>query len=353
MATTTTPSPVSRRRIRLLGLDTVSITGPAAIRTVLASGDVARMDAAGIPWGDLPCWVRWLFPLGRQYSGARGHGWFLPFKASDDPAYAPRRGALDRVFADGNGYTRGDVTAMAAALSADPPVPPGRVRYLFAAALCRAFTGGAEAPPLEPAVAAASEKAVEGLISSFAPWVWLPARYCLPRVWAWGDAVLSRASRGVMPDGAPVPPQVAATPTGDGAATDELTPSLSAVLPPSAAVDIGHCVASATANAEEIFTAAVAHPNATATDVLTRLAPPVPQVARLAVRGGTLGGLLPTDDPAVAGVTVVLLQVGAAAAATGDVAWTFGVGDGVRGCAAAPLIRAYVADVLAELRRAG
>lgn len=72
---------------------------------------------------------------------------------------------------------------------------------------------------------------------------------------------------------------------------------------------------------------------------------------RIVTRGGTLGGLLPADDPAVAGKTVVVLGIASAAVTTDDPLWAFGTGTQKRACAAMPALLDFTGAVQQELRR--
>lgn len=91
------------------------------------------------------------------------------------------------------------------------------------------------------------------------------------------------------------------------------------------------------------------------TDAATLLARASPTltatVPRIVTRGGTLGGLLPAADPAVAGKTVVSLGIATAAVAEEDELWVFGTGTPQRACAAMPALLDFTRTVQQELRR--
>ena len=81
-------------------------------------------------------------------------------------------------------------------------------------------------------------------------------------------------------------------------------------------------------------------------ETFTRYAPTA-QVPRIAVRTSRLGGLL--RFPTAPGKTVVILKIAKAAAASGDLFYTFGTGRAERSCVFMGFFLDFMRDLQAEL----
>ena len=76
---------------------------------------------------------------------------------------------------------------------------------------------------------------------------------------------------------------------------------------------------------------------------------PTAQVPRIAVRASNLGGLL--RSATTPGKTVVILKVAKAAAASGDLLYTFGTGKPERSCVFMEFFLEFMRDLQAELNQ--
>lgn len=155
---------VERRKIWLIGLDQVTVSGADNIQKVLNSGDVERMTSPSRDLSALPFWARCFFPVTRFYSSQ--YGWFLPLISDADAAYPPCRRFLDQKF-EKRGFLDEDVSAAADLLEAEEPASDDALIKVFVQAIYRYFSPG---KPIPAAVLKAANKQLNTPVESFLPW---------------------------------------------------------------------------------------------------------------------------------------------------------------------------------------
>lgn len=285
----------SRIKIPLL-FDLVIVSEPDQIRQIEASGDVDRLHAVGTR--SLPWWVPIYFRSTKFFDEERDL-WFCPLEPASDPSYLPRRRYLQgKVDA---GYSQEDVKRIADLLriGADDQ----GLGYHMVQILNRRFLD--DDVPLH--VTTAAQDTVQSLGEAVLPWNYVRGR---------------RAQQQIM---------------GFCAHAAEADAHL---------VDVGH-------NIGEVMQATVpalrrlqANLDSPVEAIFTEHAP-TPQLLRIAIADSTLDGLL--SSPCQAGKTVVIYKIGEAAAATGDIHFTFGAGTDHRLCVFTDFFLNFMADLQQEL----
>lgn len=308
---------VSRTKLDIFGADIVTIRGRDAVRSAIESGDLTRMTSEHDALTSLPWFFRWFFPLSRLYSPI--HGWFLPFRPESDPSYSPCSSFLRRKFEPAAADMSGPVKR-AVDLLADPgrQASDEELNTVFMDAMFVRFIPGQEHVPDN--VLDNVRKQVGAIGESFLPHRFLPARGAMREVYAYTEKALNDSGE-------------------------------SKGLPKNAVVDVAHALMAPQRNGAKVLRALSADVNdeLELEHSLSKLGP-VEAVVRAVGRDGTLGGLLPTDQPAVKGKTIVKLDIRIAAAETKQFAWVFGTGDEHRRCAAEPAIREFFQAVWDGLR---
>lgn len=273
----------------------------------------------------LPWLFRWFFPKTLFYYPALS-AWFLPFRADADPSYAPCRAFLDKSFA-----TPRDTSAAVSATADLVTDPKKRAsdRELSDAAVrgIWAYSVPADHTPIPDEHLAAAFAQVGGITESFLPWKLLRDVPRTASLYAYADGVLK--SLGLRGDG--------------GGATEP--------LPDAAVPDTAHVLFAIALNAPRVLRrVAELRPGEDVRAALCALGP-TESVVRMVTGDSTLGGLLPDGAPARRGRTMVVLNIRAAAAQTGDLAFVFSSGRGQRECAARGVVELSFGDVRAEVAR--
>lgn len=320
-------------RTKLFGLDIVTVTDSSRIEAVGNLPEVERVAGVHENPDRLPWLFRWYFPKTRFYNPAL-RGWFLPFRAADDPTYAPCRAFLDKSFATPRD-TSAAVSATADLLTdanqkaSDRDLSDAAIRAIWA------YIVPPGHPPIPEKHLAAAFAQVGGITDSLLPWKLLRDVPSTASVYAYVDGVLkSLGLRG-----------------GDGSGNGNSAGATTAPLPDAAVTDTAHVLFATAMNAPQVLRRlAELRPGEDVRTALCALGP-TEQVVRMVKEDSTLGGLLPDDAPARRGHTMVIFNIRAGAAQTGDLAFVFGAGPGQRQCAARGVLERYFEDVRAEVAR--
>lgn len=278
-------------------LDIIIVSDPEQIKKIETSGDVDRLhkyETASLPW-----WVGFYFKATRFHDDKRDL-WFLAFESTSNPSYHPRRAYLEEKV--GIGYGEEDVKKIAELLKkkADDEV----LAHEMAQIVNWRFFG--QEIPLS--ITKAAKDTLQNLSEAIFPWKYIRAREAHDQVIDYCERTLSRDVN-IIDAGHHNIGEVVKTTTG---ALKTLKDNLDKPV-------------------EEIFTS---HP-------LT------PQAPRIAVRASTFDGLL--SFPTTPGKTVVLFQIGKAAAKTHDIYFTFGTGSPERSCVFKDFFLSYMKDLQKEL----
>ena len=278
-------------------LDIIIVSDPEQIKKIETSGDVDRLhkyDTAALPW-----WVKFYFKATRFHDDERDL-WFLAFESASNPSYRQRRAYLEEKV--GIGYSEEDVKKIAELLkkNADDEVLAHEMVQIVN---WRFF--GQEIPL---SITKAAKDTLQNLSEAIFPWKYIHARQAHKQVIDYCEYALSRNVH-IIDAGHHNIGEVVKTTTG---ALKTLKDHLDKPV-------------------EEIFTS---HP-------LT------PQAPRIAVKSSNFDGLL--LFPTTPGKTVVLFQIGKAAAKTHDINFTFGTGSPERACVFKEFFLSYMSDLQKEL----
>lgn len=154
---------VERRKVWLIGLDQVTVSGADNIQKILDSGDVERLSSSR-DVSALPLWARLFFPVTRFFS--KQYGWFLPMISEADAAYPPCRRFLDDTFKK-RGFLDEDVNAAADLLEAEEPATDDALVKVFVQAIHRYLSTG---KPVPDSVLEAAHQQLNTPVESFLPW---------------------------------------------------------------------------------------------------------------------------------------------------------------------------------------
>jgi hypothetical protein len=293
------PEPARPLRIRVPFLmDLVVVSDPGQIKEIDQSGDVDRLHA--FPSKSLPLWVRFFFRATKFHDDRRDL-WFCPFESASNPTYHPRREYLEKKVAEG--YTAADVSQVADLLTSG--ADDAALSQVMVQVVNRRFFG--RDVPRE--ITAAAKNTLQTLPEAFLPWKYVRAIRSR-------EAILEFCERSVQP-GVHI-------------------------------LDVGHNIGEVV----QASTLALRHLHDNLDrpieETFTRYAPTA-QVPRIAIRPSLLGGLL--RSPAAPGKTVVILKVANAAAASGDLFYTFGTGRPERSCVFMGFFLDFMKDLQSELGR--
>ena len=313
------PFGIERRKVWILGVDLITITGESNIRKALHSGQLNRLTATTTSISELPLWTRLYFPLTRFYNGAYKN-WFLAFRSKDHPSYSPCRRYLDTSF-ENKQYDQ-DFVKQAADLLEKTNTDSskknkdinGQLAGIFTQVICRRFNNN---HPIDPKIIDSASHGLTQFQQTFAPWKSIPACVHVRKVYDYAEAILRES--------------------------DHLSE-----LPSEAITDVANSIFAIEQNGPVALQVVA---NNLDQNVETTLAKAgiTPEVPRIATQSGTLDGLLEESDPMVAGKTVVLLNLHEAGMKSGKVEWAFGDGTTERQCAAKPEILRFLHEVQDEL----
>lgn len=306
--------PISRTNIGLLGIDIVTVRGEQAVRTALESGDVGRLTDVYDSLKNVPFLFRIWFPLSRFYS--RIYGWFLPFRPTSDPSYAPCQAFLEEKFTPSSADISAQVKRAADLLedTANPPSDEQLARTFIEAIYLR-FTNESQTVPAN--IVCDVGKQVVQLQNALNPVKAVRAKPAVGRVYRYAEESLRSIN------------------VYEG-------------LPTDVAVDASHALFTPQIHGANMLRGLVANLDKPADVNLPQLAL-TDRVLRATIRDGTLGGLLAENAPARRGKTMVVIDIRVAAHQTGSLAWAFGVGTEERRCTAEPAIIEFYEAVRMEL----
>lgn len=298
----------------------VRVSAADVIQKVLSSGQVGRMTADGTEMKDLSWLFRWYFPKTRFFNDKLG-AWFLPFRTLDDATYPPCRAFLDEKFAESPDTTEFVTDAVNALVDSSGCVKSNIDDGALSDASIKAVWAHI-VPPGHPAipdhVLHAVRSQVGEVVDSFLPWKFLPGGPAVDKVYDYAEETLSALNQRTS-------------------------------LPDAAVTDVAHCFFAMNKNAPDVLKRIAERPERDLTDILCTK-PPVDNAPRLCIATGTLGGVLPEEDPAIAKKTVVLLEISKAAQETNDLSYVFSDGEDRR-CAAEQVIIDFFRAVQDEIRR--
>ena len=280
-------------------LDIIFVSDPQHIKRIEASGDVDRLhiyDTASLPW-----WARIYFRATRFHDGERDL-WFCGFESTSNPDYTRRLAYLEASLA--RSHTQNDVKRIAELLNknADDEV----LAHEMVQVVNRRFFGEEIPLPITKAAKGTLQKLGEAIF----PWKYMRARKSQKQV-------VDHCARTLAKD-----VHVADVAHNIGEVVHTTTGALRTLKD-----NLGKPV-------EEIFTS----------HALT------PQVPRIAIRSSTFDGLL--SLPTSKGKTVVIFNIGKAAAKTNDILFTFGTGIPERACIFKEFFLGFMRDLQRELREA-
>jgi hypothetical protein len=279
-------------------MDLVVVSDPGQIKQIDESGDVDRLHA--FPSRSLPLWVRFFFRATKFHDDRRDL-WFCPFESSSNPTYPGRRAYLEKKVAEG--YTPEDVGRIADLLTSG--ADDAALSQAMVQVVNRRFFGR----EIPPEITAAAKETLQTLPEALAPWKY--ARALRSR-----EAILEFCERNVEP-GVHV-------------------------------LDVGHNIGEVVQSSTAALRRLDENLDRPVEETFTRYGPTA-QVPRIAVRASRLGGLL--RSPTTPGKTVVMLKVARAAAASGDLFYTFGTGRPERACVFMGFFLDFMKDLQAELGR--
>ncbi|KAG0618952.1 hypothetical protein M758_4G103900 [Ceratodon purpureus] len=272
-----------------------------------ATNDPSLDHLHRIPTKSLPRWAQWYFS-GTHFHNAPRDKWFLAFESTTCPAYTPRRAAHDQLLA--SEYTPDDVHRVAALIraNADEDAIADAVGQMV---IGRSLLSGREIPPsiIQSARHFLRPQITDALIP--------------------GHHAASKQAQEVCYQ------WVAATGTPPGLDTIDVVHAFGSVITKMASAITTLRNNSLDIPVETLFTRAK---NA-----------PTPTTPRIFLQKSTLNGAL--SYPAVPEKTVVLLNNGKAAEASGDLFFTLGAGQPRnRVCAFKDYFEHFMRDLQTELR---
>jgi hypothetical protein len=277
--------------------DVLIVSDPDHIKKIETSGDIDRLhayDTAALPW-----WAQFYFKATKFHDDQRDL-WFCPLEPTSNPSYKKRRAYLEAKVS--TGYSDEDVRKIAALLHEN--VDDERLAYEMVQIVNHRFFE-AEIPL---SITQAAKYTLQNLGEAILPW---------------------KYSRGIR-------------------SQQQIMDYCAASLPQDVHIlDIGHNigeVVQATAGALRLLKANLDRP----VEEIFTLHAPTPQVPRIAAKSSTFDGLLwlPTSP----GKTVILFQIGKAAAMTGDLLFTFGTGGPERVCVFKGFFLGFMQDLQRVLR---
>lgn len=305
----------SYSRRRLPGLDMITVSDLQTINAILNSGDVDRVARANTKPSSLPWLFRYYFPLTRFYN-PKQDGWFLPLRSREVSSYVPCRAFLDDKF-----KTKRDVTEYAREAAellcrekkaTDRELSDVGIRWVWSHMVPE------DHPPIPDSVLKDVTMQVGPISQAFLPWKVLPAHDATAAVFQFADDQLR--SLGVR---------------------DE--------LPDAAVTDTAHILFAMNLNGPPLLRALGDTPYDDLDDILIRLGLTKNSI-RVCIRAGTLGGVLPSNEPASPDSSVVLIDIAQVAKETNDSSYAFASTQD-RPCAAKHLIREFATAVQTEIKK--
>lgn len=288
------------RRIKIpFLLDIIIVSDPEQIKKIDLSGDVDRLhvyDTASLPW-----WVKFYF-TGTKFHDNERDLWFCPFESKSNPSYQPRRTYLEEKVA--TGYNKDDVKKIAELLKTN--ADDGALAHAMVQVVNQRFFGEEIPQPITQA----AKYTLKNLREAILPWNYIRARKSQKQVMGYCMQTVAKDVH-LVDVGHNIGEVVQATAGALRRVNDNLDKPV-----------------------EEIFTS---HP-------------PTPQVTRIAVKSTTFDGLL--SSPTTPRKTVVIFNVGQAAAKTKDLYFTFSAGRSERACVFMDFFLAFMKDLQKELREA-
>lgn len=278
-------------------LDIIIVSDPEHIKKIETSGDVDRLhayDTASLPW-----WVKFYFRSTKFHDDKRDL-WFCPFESSSNPSYQPRRAYLEEKVA--TSYSQEDVKRIAELLNTN--ANDEVLAHEMVQVVNQRFFGKEIPLPITKAANNTVQKISEAIL----PWKYIQGRKSQQEIMNYCEQNLSKNVH-ILDVGHNIGEVVQATAGGLRKLKDNLDKPV-----------------------EEIFTK----------HALT------PQAPRIAIKSSTFDGLL--SSPTTPGKTVVLLQIGKAAAKTQDIFFTFGTGSSNRACVFKDFFLEFMKDLQRELR---
>ncbi len=280
-------------------LDIIIVSDPEKIKKIETSGAVDRLHAYDT--ASLPGWVKFYFRSTKFHDDKRDL-WFCPFESASNPTYQPRRAYLEEKVP--TSYSQEDVKTIAELLknnASDEVLAHAMVQVVN-----RRFFG--EEIPLH--ITKTANHTVQKITEAILPWKYKRGIKAQQEIMNYCEHHLAKDVH-ILDVGHNIGEVVQATAGGLRKLKDNLDKPV-----------------------EQIFTE---HP-------LT------PQAPRIAIKSTTFDGML--SSPTTPGKTVVLMQIGKAAAKTHDIFFTFGAGSSERACVFKDFFLAFMKDLQQELKAA-
>ena len=278
-------------------IDVILVSEPEQIKKIETSGDVDRLHAYETK--SLPWWVKFYFRATKFHDDERDL-WFCPLESASNPTYRPRRAYLEEKVAEN--YSQEDVKKIAELLKTN--ASDEVLTHEMVQVVNRRFFG--EEIPLS--ITKASNDTLNNFIDAIFPWKYKRAREAQKEIMNYCEHHLAKNVH-ILDIGHNIGEVVQATAGSLKILKDNLDKPI-----------------------EEIFTTHA----------------PTPQVPRIAIKSSTFDGLL--SSPTTPGKTVLIFNVGKAAAKTRDLFFSFGSGSPDRACVFKDFFIAFMTDLQQELR---
>lgn len=311
-ATQWTEAEVKRTQVGILGLDIAQISGARACAHALATGDLVRIEES-VKFDEVQWPFKRFFNISRF--GSPDHGRFMPMRPEGSLAYVKSHKELSKSFAEG-AYPELERHAKEIARCIKDPenLPSDKVLgALFVHAMADRFG------IVPDEIIDASDAQTRSIVDVFKPWVFIPARPALAKIFLYTEKLLAERHQDKE-------------------------------LEVEGVTDFSHPLMTPFTAGPKILKAISQNPQLPADKLFTELAL-VEEVLRMTNRDTTLGGMFPEDNPIKARKTIIRFNINKACLETRDLAYAFGSGTDRRRCIAEPEILRLFEMVRLELIR--
>jgi len=312
-------NPFKRTKVGILGIDILTLNTDSAIQKAMATGDLKKVDEVCPDINDMQWLLKNYFKNARFYS--KPFGYFMAFRK--DPKST--RAYLDKKFTPG-AMDVSNSAKDAADILFDKKLSKKKADNALIAVFvnvigCRFLPGKSNFPSKTLNL---HTKVIASVVPALLPTNRWRSRRAVKKVCMF------------MKD--------AAAETGDFEKYK---------LHEGCPIDLAHPILTGSLHAVDCLREIAKDPDQDVELMMCRRKGTTDKIPRMVTQDSTLGGLLPLDNPAIAGKTVVLLKIGAAAKETDDISYAFGAGpkgSRDRQCAAKPAILEFLKAVQSEVR---
>lgn len=301
---------------KLIGIDIVTITDPETITALSSGNDLARLDSVHTTPSTMPWIMRRYFKKGRMWNNS--FGYFMPFRENQETT----RSYLGAKFTPGS-YDVSEYVNKAVDILLDKEkmskkeAADNELNAAFVNAIGARFISSS----LPQDVLKTGETQVKGVGDSFIP-------FKCPRSEK-GIDFTCRFMRDKLNE------------NGDVKAYN---------LPDNFPMDVAHSIFGGAVHGANALRTLAENPDKDVELIMCQRDGVTESVARVVVKDSSLGGILPSNNPARVGKTLIVLKIGPAARATGKLEFAFGSGTDMRRCCAEPAILEFMKSVQKELK---